>query len=95
MNEDNSNLDSSEKRGKPRRKLKLPTSGARRVKTKNEASIKKATSTETDRSQIPVQETIDESKETSVIYDPNLAKRKLRLYFLVTLVAGSLIILFQ
>lgn len=94
MNDDNTNSDIPDMTGRPRRKLKLSAGGSGKVSAKKGKSKKKVVSEESDRTQILVDEAITNTPENTAIYDPNLAKRSLRLYFLITLVAGSLIILF-
>lgn len=94
MNDDSPNSDATETKRSPRRKLRLSSSGAADGAAKGTAKRKKTKAPEQPRTQLPAEEVTSSAKETAEIYDPNLAKKSLRLYFLIILIAGSLIILF-
>ena len=94
MNDDNENADSQGPKRTPRRKVKISATGpSKAIKKSNKRRDKEEANSE-DRSQIVLDEASGTILEEPQIFDPNIAKKRLRLYFLITLFFGSAIILF-
>ena len=85
MNDDNENADSQGPKRTPRRKVKISATGpSKAIKKSNKRRDKEEANSE-DRSQIVLDEVSGTILEEPQIFDPNIAKKRLRLYFLITL----------